>query len=140
METSQKTLLDAVSVLSARTSLLDPSHLDHVEARLAALQNRLAAVADRKAVVEDQEKAARINDLYDLVLRTHSVGQDVLPAVVDRLEALQGLHEKAMDFSKLLSEMESTQHKLEAGLASNETLLKETRKKYGVVGLKKISR
>ena len=60
VETSQKSLLGAVHVLTARTSLLDPAHLDHVEARLAALQNRMAAVAaERKAVLDDQEKAAK---------------------------------------------------------------------------------
>ena len=97
----------------------------------------------------------RIGELYDLVLRTHSVGSDVLPAVVDRLEALQGLHEQgdattiklrafvcikyrlvikcnlgvALSFSKSVAELENVQQKLEVSLGNNERLLKETQKK-----------
>lgn len=54
METTQKNIMGAISVLSARTSLLDPAHLDHVEGRLAALQAKINAVAEKKAVIEDQ--------------------------------------------------------------------------------------
>ncbi len=43
----------------------------------------------------------RVDELYDLVLRTQSVGKDVLPAVVDRLEALQGLHQQGRLFFSL---------------------------------------
>ncbi len=59
VETSEKSLLGAVSVLSARTALLDPSHLDHVEGRLASIQARMAAVKERKEVMEDHEKASK---------------------------------------------------------------------------------
>ncbi len=72
---------------------------------------------------------ARIEELYDLVLRTHSVGRDVLPAVVDRLDSLQDLHGRAAEFGKALREVEGAQKKIEAGIASNEALLKETQKK-----------
>ena len=93
METSQKSLLSALSLLSARTALLDPSHLDHVEGRLAALHAKMNAVAEKKAVLEEQEKQSRVNELYETVQKVESVGK-VLPAVVDRLESLQGLHDQ----------------------------------------------
>ncbi len=59
METSHTSLLSAVRSLSARTALLDPGHLDHVEGRLAGVANRMAHLQDRKAVLQDQEKAAK---------------------------------------------------------------------------------
>ena len=93
VETSQKNVSAAISVLSARTSLFDPSVLDHVEGRLAALQSKMNAVAEKKQVIEDQEKERKINELYDLVQRIQSMA-NVLPAVVDRLDALQELHDQ----------------------------------------------
>ena len=46
VETSSKSVLGAIGVLSARTSLLDPGHLDQIEARLASLQTRMNALAE----------------------------------------------------------------------------------------------
>ncbi len=93
VETSQKSVLGALSVLSARTALFSPEHLDHIEGRLAALQSKMNAVAEKKSIIDDQEKLTKINELYEIAGRAQAIGQ-VLPAVVDRLEALQGLHER----------------------------------------------
>merc|ERR550519_1339463 len=42
-ETGKKNLAGAVQVLSAKTALLDPRKLDHIEGRLGALQQKLSA-------------------------------------------------------------------------------------------------
>ena len=42
-ETGSRTLAGAVQVLSAKTALLDPDKLDHIEGRLGALQAKLEA-------------------------------------------------------------------------------------------------
>lgn len=42
-ETGSRTLAGAVQVLSAKTALLDPDKLDHIEGRLGALQAKLGA-------------------------------------------------------------------------------------------------
>jgi hypothetical protein len=41
----------AIQVLGSRLSLLEPSHLDHVEGRLAALHQKMSAIADKKQVL-----------------------------------------------------------------------------------------
>jgi hypothetical protein len=44
-------------------------------------------------VIEDAEKQNKISELYDLVHQSESMAS-ALPEVVDRLEALQGLHDQ----------------------------------------------
>lgn len=44
-----------------------------------------------RQVLDDQEKQSRINELYDLVQKSEGMS-NALPEIVDRLEALQGLH------------------------------------------------
>jgi hypothetical protein len=50
LETNQKSVFGAVQFLGSRLSLLEPSHLDHVEGRLAALHQKMNAIADKKQV------------------------------------------------------------------------------------------
>ena len=98
METNQKTLLGAVSTLSARSSLFDPVHLDHIEGRLAAFQQKMTSAAaaterNTKVGAVEAEKAKKVDRLYELVQRSEGLSQ-ALPEVVDRMDALQGLHEQ----------------------------------------------
>jgi dynactin-2 len=86
-------VVGAVTTLLARTSLLQPSHLDHVEGRLAVLVHKMNEVADKKSAIDDQEKQTRINELYDLVQKCEGMG-GALPDIVDRLDTLQGLHQQ----------------------------------------------
>lgn len=51
VETSQKSILGAISVLDARTTLFEPAHLDHIEGRLAVLQQKMNDVAEKKQVL-----------------------------------------------------------------------------------------
>ena len=44
-------------------------------------------------IIEDAEKQNKISELYDLVHQSESMAA-ALPEVVDRLEALQGLHDQ----------------------------------------------
>ena len=44
-------------------------------------------------IIEDAEKQNKISELYDLVHQSQSMAA-ALPEVVDRLEALQGLHDQ----------------------------------------------
>ncbi len=50
LETNQKSVFGAIKVLGSRLSLLEPSHLDHVEGRLAALHQKLNVIAEKKQV------------------------------------------------------------------------------------------
>lgn len=129
LETNQKSVFGAIQVLGSRLSLLDPSHLDHIEGRLAALYQKMNAIAEKKQVIEDAKKQNKIFELYDLVHQSESMAA-ALPEVVDRLEALQGLHDQAFQFSKALTQLDSVQQKLEISLSNNQKMLGETQNKF----------
>ena len=52
-------------------------------------------------IIEDAEKQNKISELYDLVHQSQSMAA-ALPEVVDRLEALQGLHDQGKHPARFL--------------------------------------
>merc|ERR1719195_672530 len=118
-----------MSVLSSRLALLEPSHLEHVEGRLAALLQKLNSISEKKVALEDSEKNNKVAELYDMVTANQAVAS-ALPDVVDRLDSLQALHDQALQFSKTLVQLDSLQQKLESNLSTNQKTLEETKTKF----------
>lgn len=129
METNQKSVIGAMQVLNSRMNLLSPTHLDHVEGRLAALLQKMNTLADKKAVLDDAEKQSKIAELYDVCMKAEA-NAVVLPNIVDRLDSLQTLHEQASQFSKALTQLDTVQQKLDSSLGSNQKILVETQGKF----------
>ena len=129
-ETNQKNVVDSMEVLTSRLSLLDPSHLDHVEGRLAALAQKMNVISEKKSLIDDAEKQSKIAELYDLCNKTEA-NSVALPELLDRLDTLQLLHEKALGFTKAMAQLEQVQQKLTENLSSNQNLLNETQSKFG---------
>ena len=67
VETNTKNVTAAISVLNSRLALLEPSHLEHVEGRLAALLQKLNSISEKKVALEDSEKNNKVAELYDMV-------------------------------------------------------------------------
>ena len=128
-ETNQKDVVGSIEVLTSKLSLLEPSHLDHIEGRLASLAQKMNVVSEKKSQVEDAEKLNKIAELYDICNKTEA-NSVALPEIVDRLDALQLLHEKALGFSKAMTQLDSVQQKLDENLASNQKLLKDIQSKF----------
>nr|ACO11597.1 Dynactin subunit 2 [Caligus rogercresseyi] len=128
IETNQKSILKAISVLSARTHLLEPSNLNHVEGRIGALLQKLKEISEKNSAIENVEKMSKISELYDIVQKNQSVATS-LPEIVDRLENLEELHSEALQFSQALSQLDNVQEKLVASLGNNQKLLEETKSK-----------
>ena len=128
-ETNQKNVVGSIEVLTSKMSLLEPSHLDHIEGRLASLAQKMNAISEKKLQVDDADKQIKIAELYDICNKTEA-NSVALPELVDRLDALQLLHEKALGFSKAMAQLDSVQHKLDENLASNQKLLQETQSKF----------
>lgn len=122
MQTNDKSVIAAIQLLSARTSLLDPSHLDQVEGRLIALQQRLLQISEKKSQIDDLEKQNKITELYDLLKRTEMLNVNV-PVIMDRLLALKELHEQALQFSKALTQLDTVQQQITSSLKKDEKLL-----------------
>lgn len=92
--TTKGTLLETAQHLSATASMLDSAQLDHIEGRLACLQQTLDAIAEKKReIVRDEEKDKMILELYELV-RNSEKYNTLLPQTIERLKALEVLHNK----------------------------------------------
>jgi len=128
METGRKTLTDAVSVLSSKTTLLEPKNLDHIEGRLAALQQKLGQEEFKTEPVEN-EKNDVIRELAGLDAKAGALVAEV-PDVIDRMEALNPLHSQAAELSQSIVELEAVQKQLVVQLSNNSSLLKEIEKRF----------
>ena len=83
METNKKSLAGAVNVLAAKTALLDPNHLDHVEGRLAALQHKLTRLSDSSSSLDTAENKTKLDELDDITSKSRGM-YEALPEVIDR--------------------------------------------------------
>ncbi|ELU15537.1 hypothetical protein CAPTEDRAFT_132300 [Capitella teleta] len=125
-ETSNKSLIVTVALLTSKTRLLEPSQLDQVEGRLVALNQRLTHISDKKEQAEQSDKLGKVTELYEIVQKWNGVS-DVLPHVVDRLNALKELHEQALQFSQTLSYLDSAQQKVSHLLESHGDMVNEVK-------------
>ncbi|VDK38251.1 unnamed protein product [Taenia asiatica] len=111
-------LVEAATRLSERVSLLQPSYLEQIEARIATLQTKLADVTKNpeNAVIADADTQNKIAELFEIVKKWNSFSAD-LPSVIDRLKDLQTLHAQASEFSTSLVNMEVAQKRIDESLA-----------------------
>jgi len=128
METGRKTLTDAVSVISSKTTLLEPKNLDHIEGRLAALQQKLGQEEVKTEPVENENNDV-IRELAGLDAKAGALVAEV-PDVIDRMEALNPLHSQAAELSQSIVELEAVQKQLVVQLSNNSSLLKEIEKRF----------
>lgn len=71
--------------------------LEQIESRLQMIYQRVNQLNDKKSLVDDQEKLNRVNELYQMVTKWKDVSANV-PSVVERLSALNELHQKGLLF------------------------------------------
>ena len=127
--TNHKSVLGAVTALSSRLSLLDPGHLDHIEGRLHQVHTRMNQIQEKKQAIEDADKQSKIAELYESMKKTEALCSSV-PAVMERLMALEGLHEQAMQFSSTLKQLDIAQTRLNGMLQNNGDLLNSLQEKF----------
>jgi len=123
--TRSSSLVGAVGCLGSKMALLEPEQLSQVEGRVAALATRLGQLGEKK----DQEKERKIGELYDVVQKCDAMCV-ALPEVIERLAALQGLHQQASAFSTSLRQLAVTQTEVGAQLSGNEELLGAVRERF----------
>ncbi|GBM30971.1 Dynactin subunit 2 [Araneus ventricosus] len=122
--TDGKSVNAAINLLSSKLNLLEPSYLDQVESRFAVLHQCMQQVSEKKHQIEDAEKQNKIAELYELAKKVDDLSTS-LPQVVERLVSLKDLHEQALQFSKALTQLDTTQQQITSALKNNEKLLKE---------------
>lgn len=123
-DTTSKTLMDSVETLQSQVSMLDVNLLDHTEARITNLLLKMDQVKEKSAEAGEVDKESKISELYDLVKKWDSVA-DSLPNIVDRMKALQELHEQALQFTQALSQLDTAQQQVTSGLQNQSALQKQ---------------
>ncbi|XP_075977890.1 dynactin subunit 2 isoform X2 [Anticarsia gemmatalis] len=117
--TGQATLCGAASALAAQTSLLRAGELAAAEARVTSLRTNVEAL---KASVKpaDPELDAKVNELYKLLKQIDGISHS---EILERMEALEALHNQASNFGKSLTELETLQTTIAGGVQNNKELL-----------------
>ncbi|KAJ8024363.1 Dynactin subunit 2-B [Holothuria leucospilota] len=116
--------VDSVETLQSQVSMLDVNLLDHTEARITNLLLKMDQVKEKSAEAGEVDKESKISELYDLVKKWDSVA-DSLPNIVDRMKALQELHEQALQFTQALSQLDTAQQQVTSGLQNQSALQKQ---------------
>ncbi|KAG7196662.1 hypothetical protein KM043_015999 [Ampulex compressa] len=123
-------IVDAVQQLGAKVALLDPSQLDVIECRLATLLHTMDSIAQkRSAIAPDSEQEQKIADMYEIMKKMEPLMQ-ILPQTVDRMLALNTIHQQAADFSKSLVRLETLQSHITKRLESNKSLLQDVQESF----------
>nr|CAD7571723.1 unnamed protein product [Timema californicum] len=122
LDSQRRSLLEVAESLSARANLLDSAQLDHIEGRLIALTQNMDSLAEKTGTCEDADKQRKVVELYEMVKKTETLSQ-VLPQVLERMTALDHLHQQAANISKSLTQLEDLQQHITSGLDNNESLL-----------------
>ncbi|KAF2348561.1 Dynamitin [Trinorchestia longiramus] len=125
--TREGSVLGAVTSLGQRLALLEPAQLDHIEGRLHAVHTKMNVIAEKAE--QSPEKETKVQELYELMQKC-DVMCCALPEVVDRLVALQGLHNEASQFRRTLQQLDVSQTQLSASVENNEQLLSSVNEKF----------
>lgn len=104
-------------------NLIEKQSLEQTETRLQAVTHRVNQLNEKKVVIEDQEKLNRVSELYSMVSKWKDVSA-VVPSVVERLAALNEVHQKAFEFPAILSRLDSEQSTLKENLNTSNDVLK----------------
>jgi dynactin-2 len=125
-------LLEAVQQLSTKAALLQPNQLDLIEARLGNLLTKMDAIAEKSSgSPQDATRDQKTLELYEIAKRTEPITQ-ILPDMLNRMKALEALHQYATNFSKLIAELEANQTNISSGLSNNKMLLQGVQEAFAL--------
>nr|BAN21010.1 probable dynactin subunit 2 [Riptortus pedestris] len=125
-----KSLAETTHWIAGKVAMLQPGQVEVAETRITSLLGKLDQLAERSAAITgstDQDN--KISELYELVKTTEEMSL-VIPAVLDRMLALEDLHKQGNDFSKSVSELESMQKVLASNYESYKELIKRLEENF----------
>jgi hypothetical protein len=120
-------LVETISRLEQRVSMVDTAHVESLRVKTATLKNDLDAVSKAKTTssaseLKAVEAARKVEDLLVGVRKMEAVAED-LPALVLRLKTLERIHLSAGTFTSRLSQMEEELRGAVGDLRSNKEVL-----------------
>ncbi|XP_066584141.1 dynactin subunit 2 [Prorops nasuta] len=117
-------IIEAVQQLGAKAALLDANQLDGIESRLSTLIHKMDNVVQKKSTLaQDSEQEQKITEMYETTKKVEMMSQ-ILPQTVNRMVALNGIHQQAAGFAKTLTELAELQMQISTDLENNQGLLK----------------
>ncbi|XP_003704015.1 dynactin subunit 2 [Megachile rotundata] len=123
-------IMEAVQELGAKAALLDMYQLDIIESRLATVIHKMDNIQQKKVALSlDSEQEQKISEMYDIMKQTETMSH-VLPQTVNRMLALNTIHQQAATFSKSLTRLEELQSQITTDLESNKSLLKGVQESF----------
>lgn len=127
--TNEKSLFETINVMSSKVCQLDPTHLEHIDARLHSIISKLTQISERKVQIDDLEKQNKISELYDLVNKSSDIRSSI-PNLLSRLETLKDLHVEALQFSGAISYLDNLQQRLLESIETNEKDLTDLKNSF----------
>ncbi|KAF0692101.1 Aste57867_16769 [Aphanomyces stellatus] len=127
---SPASMLQSVQELETRMSLLNPSQVETLSARVAALLHDLTSIAKlqetnpvaQQALATAQE-SAQLNVMFDQ-LQTVGTTAAAFPHLVDQIASFKAIHDDAATFSQRLTALERNTDQLSAILSTDADLLR----------------
>ncbi|XP_033322182.1 dynactin subunit 2 [Megalopta genalis] len=123
-------VMEAVQELGAKAALLDTYQLDIIENQLASVIHRMDTIVQKKvALTLDTEQEQKISEMYEIMKQTETMSQ-ILPQTVNRMLALNTIHQQAAEFNKSLTRLDELQLQITSDLESNKSLLKGVQESF----------
>ena len=134
--TSGGNLQDAVAIMGAKLSLLDPNQLPQVDSRLQAILSKVNDVNKVQKSAGQSEENKKVGEIFEMMQRWEGV-RSALPQLVERLKKLDSLHAKSSDFTATLGHVEAIQTRIAAQLdatnSSHAKLSEMLKQNLGIV-------
>ncbi|XP_078045763.1 dynactin subunit 2 [Augochlora pura] len=123
-------VMEAVQELGAKAALLDTYQLDIIENQLASVIHRMDTIVQKKAALTlDTEQEQKISEMYEIMKQTETMSQ-ILPQTVNRMLALNTIHQQAAEFNKSLTRLDELQLQITSDLESNKSLLQGVQESF----------
>ncbi|XP_026464423.1 dynactin subunit 2-like [Ctenocephalides felis] len=122
LATGRNTLMEAAQVLSSRVSMLQSPQLDQIDMRLGFIGSKMDSIITQQGGAQAAEKDQKIIELYDHIKKSEDIYQ-LVPDLLERMQALTELHKEASNFTKSLAELETLQKTITTGVQNNKALL-----------------
>ncbi|XP_045483903.1 dynactin subunit 2 [Pieris rapae] len=117
--TGEATLCGAAASLANQANLLRPAEVAAAEARVTSLLSNVEAL---KAACKppEPELQSKVDELHKLLKQIDGISHS---EILERMEALEALHNQASNFGKSLTELETLQSTIANGAQNNKQLL-----------------
>lgn len=123
--TELRPILPTLERLSSQVQLLSPAHLDAIRQRARLVIADLEQLSEAKKTLGDADYE-KLTSLYELQRQIEPL-VPVAPALLARLQTLEGLHAAAATFAERLTKAEATSSASSARLDEITTLLNTAR-------------